>query len=109
MAISQAALLVLQQMMGEEGAVFMRDLPINYFLSTKTITIPWDKSVSPAVFQELKELGCIRLHIQSHNWEQWAMTDVGRTALRDARMETLPGILSRDDIGWLTGTGHYAQ
>ena len=106
---SEAALQTLQHMMGREGAVFMRDLPVNYFPRRNTVQIPWDKVVDPAVFQELKETGCIQSHIVSYDFEQWRMTEFGRQALKGAGMETKPGRLTQDDVGWLTGTGRYAQ
>lgn len=110
--MNKNALRVLQQMMGDEGAVFMRDLPINHSSKRKPherYEIPWRKYVDQATFSELEKTGCIKLHIGGYDFQQWRMTEVGKQALRDARMETKPGTLSDDDVGWLTGTGRYAQ
>ncbi|HXK41009.1 MAG TPA: hypothetical protein VJ046_02835 [Candidatus Paceibacterota bacterium] len=112
MNLSQGALKALQTMRGEEGGVFMRDLPINCYPSQppeKRCQIPWEKVVSPEVFEELKKAGAIELHIEGSDWDQWAMTPAGLKALQDAGMNTKEGKLSRDDIQWLAGTGYYAQ
>lgn len=114
MKLSREALLVLQRMAGEEGAVFLRNLPINIrFLDAdgkkREYQIPPSGRVDENAFEELKNAGCIYLHMQSHNGEQWGMTKTGEQSLKDAGMETAPGRLTRDDIQWLTGTGRYAQ
>jgi len=111
MKISPEALRALQQMMGEEGAFFMRNLPINRFPDRqieKRCEIPWEIYISGEVFGELRQLGCIKLHIDS-SWQQWGMTKVGKQALMDANMETHRGELTEDDLQWLYGTGRFAQ
>jgi hypothetical protein len=109
MKLSQQALLALQQMMGEEGAVFLRNLPINFWPLNNVANVPWDKSVDIRVFQELKDSGCIKIHHGSYNLEQWRMTDLGEKVLRESGMATRPGTLSRGDLDWLFGTGQFAQ
>ena len=109
MKLSQQALLVLQQMMGEEGSVFLRNLPINFWPLNNAVTVPWDKSVEVTVFQELKDSGCIRIHFRSYNLEQWRMTDLGEKVLREAGMATRPGTLGQGDLDWLFGTGQFSQ
>ena len=112
MNLSEEALLALRQMMGEEGAVFLRDVFLNHWHGhpgPEHCRIFPDKTVRMEVFDELKKLGCITLHIESYCRDSYSLNDIGRKALKDAVMETRPGKLTRDDIQWLTGTGRYAQ
>ena|SRR3989344_5529558 len=112
MKLSREALIVLQQMMGEEGSVFMRDTFLNHWHGhpgpEHCRTFP-DNMVRMEVFDELKKSGCITLHIESYCRDSYSLNDTGRKALKDAGMETRPGKLTLDDIQWLAGTGRYSQ
>lgn len=118
MKLSKKALKVLQQMMGEEGSVFLRDLPINEKLAcpstyksykTPRYTIPSGKNVNEKTFRELKKAGCIELCIEGGIQQQWHMTKKGKRALKNAGMETRAGELSGSDLQWLMGTGEFSQ
>ena len=111
MELSRAALIALQQMMGEEGAVFNRNLFLRHwtgFPGPERCSIFPDLVVSMKVFDELRMAGCISLHCEGSN-ETWTLSETGLKALKDAGMETKPGKLTRDDFEWLTGTGYYSQ
>lgn len=112
MELSQSALVALQQMMGEEGSVFNRDLFLNHwhgYPGPEHCRIFADIIVSMEIFAELKQAGCITLHIEGSDRDSWSLNDTGRKALKDVGMKTKPGRLTQDDIQWLTGTGYYAQ
>ncbi len=112
MELSREALVALQQMMGEEGAVFNRDLFLNHWHGhpgPENCKVFPDKAVSMEVFGELKRAGCITLHIESYCRDSYSLNDIGRKALKAAGMETKAGKLTRDDFQWLTGTGYYGQ
>lgn len=112
MQLTRQALVALQQMMGEEGSVFNRDLFLNHWHGhpgPENCKIFCDKIVSMETFTELKRTGCITLHIESYCCDIYRLSNIGRKALKNAGMETRPGKLTRDDIEWLTGTGYYAQ
>jgi len=112
MRLSREALVALQQMMGEEGSVFMRDVFLNHWHGhpgPENCKVFPDRVVSMNVFQELKKASCITLHGESYCRDSYSLNDTGRKALKRAGMKTKPGKLTRDDIQWLTGTGHYAQ
>jgi len=112
MKLSKESLVALQQMMGEEGSVFNRNLFLNHWHGhpgPENCRIFPDKVVSMKTLEELKRAGCVTLHIESYDRDSWSLNDTGRKALKDAGMETKPGKLTRDDIRWLAGTGYYAQ
>ncbi|OGM99439.1 MAG: hypothetical protein A3B91_01160 [Candidatus Yanofskybacteria bacterium RIFCSPHIGHO2_02_FULL_41_29] len=109
MKLSKEALVALQQMMGEEGSIFNRNLFLRHWTGypgPEKCSIFPDKIVDIATFEELKKTGSITSHIAD---EYWRLSGIGLKALKDAGMETKPGKLTRDDIEWLTGTGRYAQ
>jgi hypothetical protein len=111
MRLSKKALTALQQMMGEEGSVFNRNLFLRHWTSSsgrEDCSIFPDKVVELEVFEKLKRSKCIIVHCEG-NPETWILSNVGRKALKDAGMETRKGKLTRDDIQWLCGTGYYAQ
>ncbi len=111
MKLSRQALIALQQMMGEEGSVFNRNLFLRHWTGypgPESCSIFPDKSVSVGVFKELKKTKVISIHCEGHH-ETWTLNNTGRKALKDAGMETKPGKLTRDDIQWLMGIGYYAQ
>ena len=112
MKLSQEALIALQQMMGKDGSLFMRDLFLNHWHGQpgpEHCRVFPDQMVSMEVFEELKKSGCIALYIQSYCRDSYRLNEVGQKALKDAGMETKKGKLTRDDIQWLCGTGYYAQ
>ncbi|MDP3792552.1 MAG: hypothetical protein Q8Q89_02365 [bacterium] len=112
MKLSREALVALQQMMGKDGSVFMRDLFLNHWHGhpgPEHYVIFHEQFVNMEVFEELKKANCITLHIESYCRDSYRLNNVGRKALKDAGMETKRGKLTRDDIQWLAGTGYYAQ
>ena len=112
MKLTREALIVLQHMMGEEGAVFNRNLFLNHWHGhpgPENCKVFPDIAISMEVFSELKRASCITLHIESYCRDSYRLNDIGRQALKDAGMETKPGKLTRDDVKWLTGTGYYSQ
>lgn len=109
--LSKKALTALQQMMGEEGAVFNRNLFLRHWTGSpgpESCSIFPDKIVELEVFEELRKSKCIAVHCEGVH-ETWILSNTGRKALKDAGMETKKGKLTRDDIQWLCGTGYYAQ
>ena len=112
MDLSKEALVALQQMMGEEGSVFNRNLFLNHWHGhpgLENCMIFADNVVSMEIFDELKKAGCITLYIESYCRDSYTLNEIGHKALKDAGMETKPGKLTRDDVQWLTGTGYYSQ
>ncbi len=111
MKLSREALIALQQMMGEEGSVFNRNLFLRHWMGypgPEKCSIFPDKIVGMETFNELKKTGSITLHCEGSN-ETWTLSDTGTQALKDAGMETKAGKLARDDFQWLAGTGYYAR
>ena len=109
--LSRKALIALQQMMGEEGAVFNRNLFLRHWTGypgPESCSIFPDIVVSMATFNELKTTGCISIHCEGSH-ETWTLNKRGLKALKKAGMETKPGKLTKDDLGWLTGSGYYSQ
>lgn len=111
MKLSREALVALQEMMGEEGSVFNRNLFLrhwNGYPGPEQCSIFPDKVVDMETFHELKTAGCIELYCEGCH-ETWILNGTGQKALKKAGMETKPGKLTRDDIQWLHGTGRYSQ
>lgn len=111
MKLTKDTLKVLQQMMGEEGSVFNRNLFLNHWHGEgpEHCRIFPDIMVGMAVFEELKQAHCIKLHTESYCRDQYVLTNAGRKVLKDAGMETKEGKLTRDDVEWLLGVGYYGQ